>query len=127
MLALQSCNDADYPGCRTLCTVDWECGPSSSSPSLVGEKSSIKKNVTSSNILKSFKSPKKHNQTYLLLYTKKKKRRRNAQMIFCRNQETISVLEKNEWTCPNFFEENNKTFQRKNIVSQYCFLGFEHS
>jgi hypothetical protein len=32
--------------------MDWECMPSSSSPSLVVEKSSINKNVTSSNILK---------------------------------------------------------------------------
>jgi hypothetical protein len=42
-LVLQSCNDADCPGCCTLCTMDWECMPSSSSPSLVVEKSSIKK------------------------------------------------------------------------------------
>jgi len=71
--------------------------PSSSSPSPVVEKSSIKKmSQTQISLKKSLKTPKKHNQTYLLFYTKKKKRRRIVQMFFSRNQETISVLEKNE-------------------------------
>jgi hypothetical protein len=59
----------------------------------------------------SLKTPKKHNQTYLLFYTKKKKRRRIAQMIFCRNQETISVLEKNGHV-PIFVWKSNKICQK---------------